>query len=217
MKSTGFTLIELLIVVAIIAILAAIAVPNFLEAQTRAKVSRVKSDFRTVDTALNSYLVDHNQFPVNRQAGSPGAYFLPWLTVPGSNITSPIAYNTSIPEVDIFAPRNAAQQNPNGFYQYFYYGEGQTENYSSGPPVNGWMLATGYANDPEKRFREVFSLVSWGPDKAQSNGEHLEFEPPYNIGGVQEPALYDPTNGTVSNGDIVRFGGATQNRFGNDN
>ena len=54
----AFTLIELLIVVAIIAILAAIAVPNFLEAQTRSKISRVRSDLRSLATALESYCVD---------------------------------------------------------------------------------------------------------------------------------------------------------------
>lgn len=59
----GFTLIELLIVVAIIAILAAIAVPNFLEAQVRAKVSRAKADIRSLATALESYVVDNNNFP----------------------------------------------------------------------------------------------------------------------------------------------------------
>src|SRR6059058_569753 len=62
----GFTLIELLIVVAIIAILAAIAVPNFLEAQTRAKVSRVRADARTVATAIESYAVDNNKYPIPR-------------------------------------------------------------------------------------------------------------------------------------------------------
>ena len=44
MNTHSFTLIELLVVVAIIAILAAIAVPNFLEAHTRAKVSKVRGD-----------------------------------------------------------------------------------------------------------------------------------------------------------------------------
>ena len=59
----GFTLIELLIVIAIIAILAAIAVPNFLEAQTRAKVSRVKADQRSLATGLEAYYVDNNNYP----------------------------------------------------------------------------------------------------------------------------------------------------------
>ncbi len=59
----AFTLIELLIVVAIIAILAAIAVPNFLEAQTRAKVARVKADMRTIATAVETYHIDYDAYP----------------------------------------------------------------------------------------------------------------------------------------------------------
>ncbi len=67
----GFTLIELLIVVAIIAILAAIAVPNFLEAQTRAKVSRVKADVRSIATALEAYRIDQNLYPSDAGHGAP--------------------------------------------------------------------------------------------------------------------------------------------------
>src|SRR5690349_11907880 len=65
-STKAFTLIELLIVVAIIAILAAIAVPNFLEAQTRSKVSRAKADMRTMVTGLESYAVDNNKYPPDR-------------------------------------------------------------------------------------------------------------------------------------------------------
>ncbi|HUT23537.1 MAG TPA: prepilin-type N-terminal cleavage/methylation domain-containing protein [Sumerlaeia bacterium] len=56
----ALTLIELLIVVAMIAVLAAIAVPNFLEAQVRSKVSRVQNGQRAIATAMESRFVDRN-------------------------------------------------------------------------------------------------------------------------------------------------------------
>src|SRR5437016_2026650 len=62
-SNPGFTIIELLIVVAIIAILAGIAVYNYLDAQTRAKVARVKSYLRTVVTGLEAYRADANSYP----------------------------------------------------------------------------------------------------------------------------------------------------------
>ena len=64
-RAWGFTLIELLIVVAIIAILAAIAAPNLLEAQTRSKVSRVHADMRSISTGLEAYRVDNSHYPPN--------------------------------------------------------------------------------------------------------------------------------------------------------
>nr|HQH74561.1 prepilin-type N-terminal cleavage/methylation domain-containing protein [bacterium] len=58
--SLGFTLIELLIVVAIIGILAAIAVPNFMNARIRANIARVRADQKSISTALELYHMDNN-------------------------------------------------------------------------------------------------------------------------------------------------------------
>src|SRR6187402_1261155 len=91
----AFTLIELLIVVAIIAILAAIAVPNFLEAQTRAKVSRCAADMRSLKTGLESYIVDTNKYP---ETDYGAGVFPPEPAGAGMDrLSTPIAYMSSIP------------------------------------------------------------------------------------------------------------------------
>lgn len=59
----AFTLIELLIVVAIISILAAIAIPNYLDAQVRSRVSAAKANMRTVATKIEMYQVDWGKYP----------------------------------------------------------------------------------------------------------------------------------------------------------
>ena len=90
MRRSGFTLIELLIVVAIIGILAAIAVPNFLNAQTRAKIARVYSDIKAQGTALEQYRLDNNNYPPSNVSRSALA-----------SSTTPVAYIATLP-MDIF-------------------------------------------------------------------------------------------------------------------
>ncbi len=62
-RQKGFTLIELLIVVAIIGIIAAIAIPNLLNAINRGRQKRTMSDIRSIATALEAYSVDFNFYP----------------------------------------------------------------------------------------------------------------------------------------------------------
>ena len=79
-KEKGFTLIELLIVVAIIGIIAAIAIPNLLNAIDRGKQKRTMADIRSIGTAVESYAVDNNRYPVswsNANAGTMGSSVAP--------------------------------------------------------------------------------------------------------------------------------------------
>jgi len=60
-KNGGFTLVEIMIVVAIIALLAAIAVPEFLRARKRSQASRILNDLRLIDGAVDQYAIENNK------------------------------------------------------------------------------------------------------------------------------------------------------------
>jgi prepilin-type N-terminal cleavage/methylation domain-containing protein len=67
-KRAGFTLVEIMIVVAIIALLAAIAVPGFLRARKRSQASRILNDLRLIDSAVDQYAIE-----TGRKTGDPVA------------------------------------------------------------------------------------------------------------------------------------------------
>lgn len=73
-KKEGFTLIELLIVVAIIGIIAGIAIPNFLGARTKARVTRAFADMRAIADALEMYYVDNTEYPPDTPGGGANWY-----------------------------------------------------------------------------------------------------------------------------------------------
>jgi len=244
----GFTLIELLIVVAIIAILAAIAVPNFLEAQTRAKVARVKADQRSIATAIESYAIDFNRAPIGdfeqTYMAPPNALIAP----EGKNgkiysrMTTPVAYITAVP-LDPFyilqvytagRGRLVVDTILAKAYDYneydFTFGSHQTKSRGGLLPdtwgklgehwfpyqptkanLPGYIAPRGFYGPFQKAI--MWSLTSAGPTRKLRRNS--PFNPwtwginrilaiPDETADIYVAGFYDPTNGTVSPGMIVR-------------
>ena len=216
----GFTLIELLIVVAIIAILAAIAVPNFLEAQTRAKAARVKNDLRAQATAIESYAVDWNTLPRDNDSDldqEPAMAALPFEARANgaTQLTTPIAYMTSM-LVDPFS-QGQAQTATGGTAIGYRIGSG-TWSYGSTPGTSGEAPAdsqNSFATFSAKGKALAYVTLSPGPDKVRNRMSYKCFPFKPTDGGASDAKAplpqfyqdYDATNGTISNGDIMRFGG----------
>lgn len=188
----GFTLIELLIVVAIISILASIAVPNFAEAQTRAKVARVQADMRTLLVGLESYMVDHNSYPARFTPNE----ILPMLSTKAlqmSRLTTPVQYLGSLPQ-DVFAVK---QRRPNNGIDY--YDPRQTKQFLApryGIQMSNWSATPDFG----------WVMISVGPDGVigAPSDNYLDY-PPQGKAARTLYIPYDPTNGSVSFGNIFRF------------
>ena len=187
----GFTLIELLIVVAIIAILAAIAVPNFLEAQVRAKASRAQSDLRTIANALEAYLVDAGKYPTMLEPGFGGGVAplqgsdLKWWYVPDS-LSTPIAYLANSGLYCPFGGDLARRDDfPGDMWRRYSY-----ENVPELMASVAKFALLGGKYGPNARAQErigFWRVLCIGPDKAWN------------------PMLqYDPSNGTNSTGNVMR-------------
>ncbi len=164
---------EKLIAAGVGGVMAAIAVPNFLQAQGRASVMRVKADQRSLATALEAYGIDHNRYPMwelrTDFATQRPTFILPSEETGRGGLTSPIAYITSIPR-DPFSA---------GKKEWLSY-------YTSG---RAWIL------------------ISAGPDKDYDIVPQQDFQQPRDSKALWDIIVnktYDPTNGSVSNGDVWR-------------
>ena len=205
----GFTLIELLIVVAIIGILAAIAVPNFMNAQVRAKVARAESEMNGITTSLESFFIDNNMYPLmtaknnvqmrkqynfgSKDNASVGTMDIAHVMIgSGKNarrlyLTTPVAYISSIP----FDP---------------FRGDGRTSSYGFGSDGQSYYILTSFGPDTVDGFGTTTL------DEREYTGARLN---DWNKVGLRKAAaknyllkdfVYAASNGTSSGGDLVRVG-----------
>jgi prepilin-type N-terminal cleavage/methylation domain-containing protein len=183
----AFTLIELLIVVAIIGILAAIAVPNFLNAQVRAKVAKTEANQKAVATALEMYYLDHNSYvPMYSYGGATN-----WNEYASYNsLTTPVSYLSNTSAVnDPFASVQHKDEQANTYDQKFEYTPRKKGMGTSLPAVN-------------KHAADMYFIEGVGPDTVDSIPGSTNYP-----GKPTRCAPYDPSNGISSKGDIFTAGG----------
>ena len=185
LRPSGFTLIELLIVIAIILILIGIALPNFLEAQMRAKVVRAQADLKSLVTALEGYQVEYRQYLDLWQTRNWGSGYDPNSITSHRllPLTTPIKFMTAIPPEAFDLSREIP-----GF---------QADTYAYGSQVSYDKEGEFWRAMHDRKLKFRYCIRSIGPDRK------------FNIIEPVFPDLilpYTPTNGTKSRGDISFWG-----------
>ncbi|MCA9442753.1 MAG: prepilin-type N-terminal cleavage/methylation domain-containing protein [Candidatus Omnitrophica bacterium] len=216
---SGFTLIELLIVIAIILILIAIALPNFLEAQTRAKVTRAKADMRSLGQATAAYFNDWNLDPEPDNSHTDNRPRI-WWGFGSHLLTTPVAYIGEIP-IDPFP-----DDDKSGSLSSFWVGMDSARNSIVNQPYLEIVRVVLSAPEPPIGAGEEFwhfahpngcnpcnSPISAMDDQScyqlraapwvyYSAGPDIDATLSW-LGCNNQPyANYNPTNGTRSDGDI---------------
>ncbi|MBD3265877.1 prepilin-type N-terminal cleavage/methylation domain-containing protein [bacterium] len=175
MKVSAFTLIELLIVVAIIGVLAAIAVPNFLNAQIRATVARSIADIKAQANALEMYRIDNNHPPFRPPGWPCGNCDVEDLNSSYNlyPITSPIAYMSNLPyDPFIDFPSSISMD----------------ANRGDGLEVGVYLYVGVRPENAENNPHRSWRVWGWGPDKTRQS---IPVRP------------YAASNGLRSHGDII--------------
>lgn len=223
MLLAGFTLIELLLVVAIVATLTAIAIPNFISARVRAQVSRLRIDMSNAAKALESYMIDHREYPPisgQTRLTSPVAYLAAWPrspfeepsflhygetrrheTAPGMAPTFKLITDLNVWDPQPTLP-DGSPANPDTPEEGACAINCEDQLYIKFAVFpNGQAITAPLLDEHATRSRYV--LASGGPDEDDEIAELIRAEKPLTQLGI---AIYDPTNGTASNGDILLFG-----------
>lgn len=180
-RQTAYTLIELLVVCAILGILLVLAIPNFLNAQIRAKISRVHADIKATENALWLFAADESARKAN-PSDNRTFFYPPWLI----ELTTPIAYMSSLPN-DVMKPGSLIDRFDRPIAPHFEYISDSTFRYKASPKHAFYLIAS-FGPD-----QDIDTGMRW-----PSGGNYWDF---------------DPSNGVVSDGDILCFGGELSDGF----